>query len=67
MASANGPSVMAGTPSTTRIVLVFEGSASASPPTSSPDSVSSFMTASTSAISASPSSPRNVSRVLALS
>ena len=50
-----------------RIVLVFEGSASASPPTSSPDSVSSFMMASTSAMSASPSAPRNVARVSALS
>src|SRR6266511_3244250 len=43
LASANGPSVIAGTPSRTLTVLVLEGSASASPPTSSPDSVSSWI------------------------
>src|SRR6266702_6368959 len=67
LASANGPSVIAGTPSRTLTVLVFEGSASASPPTSSPDSVSSWMIASTSPISSAPCSPKNTSRVPGLS
>src|SRR6266511_3891451 len=67
LASANGPSVIAGTPSRTLTVLVLEGSASASPPTSSPDSVSSWMIASTSPISSAPCSPKNTSRVSGLS
>src|SRR6266498_4808934 len=67
LASANGPSVIAGTPSRTLTVLVLEGSASASPPTSPPDSVSSWMLASTSPISSAPCSPKNTSRVSGLS
>ena len=58
-ASANGPSVMAGTPLPTRTVRVFAGSASASPPTSSPDGLSSAIIASISAISSAPPSPMN--------
>src|SRR5690606_5844974 len=48
LASTNGPSVTTGRPSFSRTVLAVDGSASASPPTSSPDSVSSFMIVSTS-------------------
>jgi hypothetical protein len=59
---------MAGAPSTRRIVFVFDGSASASPPTSSPDSVSSFMIASTSPMQRLALSPaERLARVSALS
>ena len=39
----NGPSVTAGTPSRTRTVLALDGSASPSPPSSSPDAISSLL------------------------
>ena len=66
--SMNGPSVTTGTPSATFTVRVLLGSASASLPSSSPDAVSSAITASTSASSCSPASPENIfSRVSGLS
>ena len=67
LASANGPSVTAGTPFRTRTVFAFDGSARASAPTSSPDSVSSPIRASTSPISSSPASPKKASLVSGLS
>src|SRR6266516_563136 len=62
-ASANGPSVTAGTPFLTRTVFVFDGSASPAPVTNSPDSASSFMIVSTSPISAAPSGLETSRRV----
>ena len=59
--------MIAGWPPRTRTVFVFDGSASPSPPISSPESVSSCMSASISALIGAPSGPKNTSRVSGLS
>lgn len=65
MASTKGPSVTVGTPSRTRTDFACVSSASASPPIHSPVSVSSFISAPTSAATSSISLD-NVSRVAGL-